>query len=94
MQTSNPPCNSNIIGPRGFPGPIGQTGMPGVPGAAGPVGAAGPAGPAGPFGPPGRAGEPVSKLVQHGQHKNMNRFLYATGAFWSSWVTGRNGNER
>ena len=36
------------MGPRGFPGPIGQTGMPGV------------AGPTGPSGPSGRTGDPVN----------------------------------
>ena len=78
MQTSKQPCKSNTIGPRGFPGPISQTGMPGVPRASGPVGAAGPAGLAD---PPGRAGEPVSKLVQHGQHENMNLLFMLQGPF-------------
>ena len=40
-------CESSLMGPRGFPGPIGQTGMPGVPG------------PGGLSGPSGRTGEPV-----------------------------------
>ena len=50
-QTPLKPCNSDVFGPRGFPGPIGQTGMPGVPG------------PAGPPGSLGRTGEPVSELI-------------------------------